>query len=161
MNDSQKHKLPAPNPELVEVWFKIEKDSDGYPETKSWEGMLAHPEGSHFQLISVPFYLKNVSRGDLIAASRGEFLEFNDVVSRGGHNTYRLLLKQLQPDDPFRTISELVKRGLTVEEEYGFFLAVDVPPTVDQKNIDSYFVEETQGKRWEMQDGFLSNIAIG
>ena len=160
MKDAQKHQHPTPNPELVEVWFKIEKDADGYPETKSWEGMLAHPEGSQFRLISVPFYLKNVSRGDLVAASNGEFLEFSEVVSRGGHNTYRLLIKKLQTGDPSSTISELVKRGLAVEEEHGLFLAVDVPPSVDQIAVDAYLVEETKAGRWEMQDGFLSNITI-
>lgn len=161
MKDVQKHQPPTPNPELVEVWFKIEKDADGYPETKTWEGLLARPEGTHFRLVSVPFYLKNVSRGDLVAALKREFLEFSEVISRGGHNTYRLLLKQLQPGEPSRIINELVERGLAIEEEHGFFLAVDVPPSVDQVAVDSYLVEATQAGRWEMQDGFLSNMLYG
>lgn len=120
MKDPQKHQPATPNLELVEVWFKIEKDADGFPEAKSWEGMLALPESGHFRLISFPFYLKNVSSGDLVAASSGEFLEFSEVLSRGGHNTHRLLIKQLRPDDPSSTIGELVKRGLAAEEEQLF-----------------------------------------
>jgi hypothetical protein len=85
-------------------------------------------------------------------------LEFSGVVARGGHNTYRLLLKERRSDDPSRTIDELTGRGLAVEEEHGFFLAVDVPPSVDQKEVDAYLVEQSESGRWEMQDGFLSSI---
>jgi hypothetical protein len=160
MEKPQQHKTEGNNSGLAEVWFKIEKDADGYPETKSWEGMLAQPEGIHFRLVSVPFYLKNVSKGDLVAATMDEFLTFRSVVSQGGHNTYRLLLKQPSSDDPSRTVNELISMGLAVEEEHGFFLAVDVPPTLDQLAVDAYLVEQSESGRWEMQDGFLSNIVI-
>jgi hypothetical protein len=157
MEEKQKH-ARFDDSELVEVWFKIEKDADGYPESKSWEGLLSRPEGEAFRLLSVPFYLKNVSRGDLVAATTGQFLEFNRVLERGGHNTYRLLLKQALPDDPGRTVDELVKMGLAVEEEKGILLAVDVPQSVNQTEIDSYLVAQAKSGRWEMQDGFLSTI---
>ena len=108
MEEKQKHTSRTDDSGLIEVWFKIEKDADGYPESKSWEGLLTRPEGEAFRVLSVPFYLKNVSRGDLIAATSGQFLEFRRVLGRGGHNTYRLLLKHVLPDDPTRTVDELV-----------------------------------------------------
>lgn len=49
----------------VEIWFRIAKDGDGYSESKNWE-QLARPvleRDDYFQLESIPFYLKNVSRG--------------------------------------------------------------------------------------------------
>jgi hypothetical protein len=145
--------------ELVEVWFKIEKDADGYPESKNWEGLLTRPEGDGFcRLLSVPFYLKNVSRGDLVAAASGRFLEFSRILERSGHNTYRLLLKEVPPSDLARTVDELLKMGLAVEEEKGILLAVDVPPSANQAEVDSYLVAEAKSGRWEMQDGFLSSI---
>jgi hypothetical protein len=33
--------------------------------------------------------MKNVSRGDKVTVREGDFVEFNEVVERGGHNTYR------------------------------------------------------------------------
>jgi hypothetical protein len=27
----------------VEIWFRIEKDKDGYPTSKNWEQLLARP----------------------------------------------------------------------------------------------------------------------
>jgi hypothetical protein len=73
MDEAQKHRPETDCAEMLEIWFRIEKDASGYPETKSWEGMLAHAEGSQFRLESLPFYLKNVSRGDLVSAPRGIF----------------------------------------------------------------------------------------
>jgi hypothetical protein len=158
MDDKQKHAAMSGDSGLVEIWFQIEKDADGYPESKSWEGLLSRPEGGAFRLVSVPFYLKKVSRGDLVAARNGEFLEFSRVLERGRHNTYRLLLKQKLPDDPVRTVRELVNMGLSVEEEVGILLAVDVPPSVNQAEIDSYLLTQAQSGRWEMQDSFLSTV---
>jgi len=55
----------------VEIWFHIEKDHVGYPRVKRWEQLLAQPvieRDDYFQLESIPFYLKNVSRGDIVKA---------------------------------------------------------------------------------------------
>lgn len=154
---------------FVEIWFRIEKDVHGYPESKNWEQLLARPvldRDDYFQIESIPFYLKNVSCGDIIKANtienieiqEGEIFEFDRIVDRGGHNTYRLLLKQKHPDDPEYTTDELLKKGLAVEEQYGDFFAVDVPSTVDQDAIDVYLLAECKRGRWEMQDGYLNKI---
>jgi hypothetical protein len=45
-----------------------------------------------------------------------------------------------------------------VEEEHGFFLAVDVPPEVDQTKIDQYLCSQCDSGRWGMQDGYLVNV---
>jgi len=154
---------------FVEIWFRIKKDRDGYPTSKSWEQLLARPlrEGEeYFRIGSIPFFLKNVSYGDIVKAKTvvnsdiqdGETFEFDSVLDRGGHNTYRLLLKRKHPNDPEFTENELVKKGLAVEQEYGDFFAVDVPPTVDQNTIDAYLVAESESGRWELQDGYLNSI---
>jgi hypothetical protein len=153
----------------VEIWFRIEKDRDGYPRSKEWEQLLAKPifeRDDYFQIESIPFYLKNVSWGDIVKArtvknpalAEAEVFEFESVVERGGHNTYRLLLRKKRPDDPEFTVNELIDKGLSVEEERGDFLAVDVPPSVDQQAVDRYLVSESQSGRWEMQDGCLQTI---
>lgn len=153
----------------VEVWFPIEKDQDGYPESKRWEQLLARPlleRDDYFQIESIPFFLKNVSCGDVVRAKtvtnteiqEGEVFEFDAVLDRGGHNTYRLLLKRKHPDDPQFTENELMNKGLAVEEQHGDFLAVDVPPSVDQQAIDAYLVAESESGRWELQDGYLHSI---
>src|SRR5436190_24182275 len=82
----------------VEIWFRIAKDEDGYPESKNWEQLLARPvleRDDYFQIESIPFYLKNVSRADIVRADivedkeiqEGEIFQFGEVIDRGGHNT--------------------------------------------------------------------------
>jgi hypothetical protein len=153
----------------VEIWFRIEKDKDGYPTSKSWEQLLARPlaeKDDYFQIKSIPFFLKNISYGDIVKAKtvknseiqEGEIFEFDAVLDRGGHNTYRLLLRKKHPDDPQFTENELLKKGLAIEEQDGGFFAVDVPPSVDQQAIDAYLVAESTSGRWELQDGYLHSI---
>jgi hypothetical protein len=155
----------------VEIWFSIEKDEDGYPETRNWEQLLARPVLEHddyFQIESIPFYLKNISRGDIVKANvvenkelqDGELFEFDSVVDRGGHNTYRLFLRKKRPDDPEFTTNELLKKQLAIEEQYGDFFAVDVPPTVNQQAIDDYLLSERESGRWHMQDGYLNIVRM-
>lgn len=153
----------------VEIWFPIAKDDSGYPKSKNWEQLLARPvleRDDYFQLESIPFYLKNVSRGDIVRADvtqnkeihDGEIFQFQDVIDRGGHSTYRLLLRKQHPNDPKVTTEELLKKGLAVEEQYGDFIAIDVPPTVDRPAIDDYLRGERRTGRWEMQDGYLDPV---
>jgi hypothetical protein len=150
----------------VEVWFRITKDSEGFPKSRNWEQLLALPllkREDYFQIESVPFFLKNVSRGDIIQARESKdvepdgrsVFEFEKVIDRQGHNTYCLFLKRKHSDDPDYTIDELISKGLAVEQEGMDLLAVDVPPTVDQSAIDKYLVAECEAGRWEMQDGCL------
>lgn len=155
---------------LVEIWFRVEKDHDGFPQSTDWEQLLGRPQperDDYFEIESVPFYLRIVSRGDIVQAnishnpaiSDEEIFEFSKVVKRGGHNTYRLLLKSKRPDDPESTQDELMEKGLTVEIKDDDFLAIDVPPSVDQKAIDEYLLREKEAGRWSMQDGYLHGVA--
>lgn len=150
---------------LVEIWFPIEKDKVGYPESKDWEQLLARPTDTvdQFEIESVPFYLRNVSRGDLVKAkvadaADGQIFHFDGVLEHRGHNTYRLLIRKKREDDPNFTIKELTSRGLAIEEQHGNFLAVDVPPSLDQSETDDYLVAESNSGRWEIQDGYLHSI---
>lgn len=159
MGQGQSHGFSVSEDELVEVWFPIEKDTDGYPESKSWEGMLSRVVTRGFLLESVPFYLKNVSKGDVVAAEEGDFLRFSHVVERGGHNTYRLLMDEACKSEVKRARSELESMGLTVEEnEAGILLAVDVPPSVGQQKVDAYLIGQRTAGRWQIQDGYLSGV---
>lgn len=157
MENSQTPAATLVSSSLVEIWFQIDKDKDGYPKSKSWEGMLAEPKEEGFELVSIPFYLKHVSRGDIVAADQAEFLKFRNVIAHSGHNTYRLLLTP--PIDPNGVLKELLGLGVGVESTNdGMLLAVDVPPTIDQSYIDSFLAAHANAGRWEMQDGFLSSI---
>jgi hypothetical protein len=44
------------------------------------------------------------------------------------------------------------------KNEAGILLAVDVPPTVAQQDIDAYLTLNETAGRWQVQDGYLSSI---
>jgi len=151
----------------VEIWFRIEKDEHGYPTTKNWEQLLAWPlrESERcFRLESIPFFVKGISRGDIVEAKvsensevqQGEFFEFERIVERGGHNTYRILLNE---KDAGLTRQELLAKGLALEIEDDDFFAIDVPPELDQKEIDKFLISEAESGRWGLQDGFVGVVA--
>jgi hypothetical protein len=155
----------------VEIWFPVEKDSHGYPQSVKWEQLLARPvldRDDYFRIDSIPFYLKSVSRGDIVRANarvnveidEKEVFIFEEIIDRGKHNTYRLLLRRRHPDDPAFTTKELTAKGLEIETQSDDFFAVDVPPSIDQKAIDDFLVVESDAGRWEMQDGYLHTIKI-
>jgi hypothetical protein len=123
----------------VEIWFRIEKDEDGYPVSKDWELLLAWPvleSDRCFCIESIPFFVKGISRGDIVKAKgsensdvqEGEFFEFESIIERRGHNTYRLLIREKRTNDPELTKKELLAKGLALEIEDDDFFAVDVPP---------------------------------
>jgi hypothetical protein len=153
----------------VEIWFRLTKDADRYPKSKNWEQLLAEPLAEAedcFRITSIPFFVRDVCRGDVVRArtvtnpeiSEKPIFEFDRIVEKGGHNTYRLLLKRKNPKDPEFTETELISKGLAIEREHNDFFAVDVPPTVDQQVIDQYLLTESESGRWEMQDGCLQTI---
>jgi hypothetical protein len=43
MQEKQEHIQTTTDDDLQEVWFVIEKDEDGYPESRSWEGLWGRP----------------------------------------------------------------------------------------------------------------------
>jgi hypothetical protein len=145
-------------PILDEVWFHIEKDADGYHEDRTSEAVLAERIDGGYMIASVPFYLNNVSVGDTVEVSEGKTLAFERVVARGGHNTYRLLIHADSGQKIDETVVELLDLGLTVEPVTGKLVAVDVPPSVDQKKIGSYLVKESEDGRWKMQEGCLNGF---
>ena len=59
--------------EAVEIWFKIEKDAEGYPESQDWEELWGTPvEGGSFRLNSTPFFVKDIAAGDVVSAVKTE-----------------------------------------------------------------------------------------
>jgi hypothetical protein len=141
----------------VKVLFRLEKDEDGYPpvEVESLWGIRRY---DGIELDNIPFFAKDVALGDIVTTTTAGdgALEFESVIRRGGHSTFRILLLQEQGDDPRRTMDELIARGLSVEEDAGL-LAVDVPPGVALGPVRDYLFEGIDSGRWEVEEGYRAN----
>jgi Domain of unknown function (DUF4265) len=147
--------MPA---DRVKVLFRLEKDEDGYPPVEV-ESLWGLRRGEGIELDNIPFFAKGVAVGDIVKTTRGSdgALEFESVVRRGGHSTYRILLIEKQPDDPRRTMEELITKGLSVEEDAGL-LAVDVPPEIALGPVRDYLFEGIDSGRWEVEEGYRAGM---
>lgn len=141
--------------EPVEVWFRLVKSADGYPKSQDWEELWSRPYGDVFVLESIPFFENRVSRGDVIKVSRHEegFLQFDSVVSRSGHSTFRVLINPEQTKAA-QVMAELKELGADSELTLEDLIAVDVPDPVFQI-VEDFLVRGKQAGRWGLQDGFI------
>jgi hypothetical protein len=138
----------------VKVLFRLEKDEDGYPPVEV-ESLWGIRRSDGIELDNIPFFAKGVALGDIVeSTTAGDgALEFESVVRRGGHSTFRILLLKKHPADPRRTMDELIAKGLSVEEDAGL-LAVDVPPDVPLGPIRDYLFDGIDSGRWEVEEGY-------
>ncbi|HKS96898.1 MAG TPA: DUF4265 domain-containing protein [Terriglobia bacterium] len=141
---------------LIEVWFRVHKDADRFPEHRDWEGLKCSPQGGNvYEVRSVPFYLKEVAYGDRIVADKNEkgWLEFKSIASRGGYSVFRLWLRR-EDESPLVVVKELVDLGFLVEFERRL-IAFAVPPEKNLDEVDSYICGGVECDRWGEQDGFV------
>jgi hypothetical protein len=138
----------------VEVWFHIEKDEDGYPESKEWEALrcacLDSPE--LFRVESVPFFVKGVAVNDIVFATETaeHYYRYGRTVSKGGHSTYRLYVPDKAAGQFIQ--HELEEMGCTVEATAGgSLIAVDAPPETNAQ-IRTYLFNGVRDQRWELQE---------
>lgn len=140
-----------------EVWFAIEKDANGFPKTRDWEGLhceVVSKKENFFKVKNVPFYLKDISYEDVIKAklSPAGYLEFDCVIKRSGWSVYRLLLKN---PSVLKTIVELSKAmGLQVEQDESL-MALAVPPSADSDAVIDFILSGKKRGDWGAQDGFI------
>jgi len=97
-----------------------------------------------------------VSVEDIVFADQSDgFLDFREVLHKGGHSTYRLFLqggRTIQGEDfasLWKPISEL---GATYENANSRFVAVDIPPGKDIRTIYNHFEEGEKLGVWAFEE---------
>jgi hypothetical protein len=143
----------------VEVWFQIEKDADGYPASRDSEGLLCLPldaECTQCRIRSVPFYLKNVAYGDVVKTRENPsgYLEFAEVVKRGGSSVYRLLLHESAKARKDEYIKALLDFDVLLEHD-GDLIAIAAPPDADSDALVEYILQGKATDAWGAQDGYI------
>lgn len=141
--------------EPVEVWFKLVKSVDGYPESQDWEELWARPVGESYRLESTPFFENRVSKGDLVVATlQGDgFLQFERVVERGRHSTFRALI-DVERVSVESVTKELKNLGAECEVTLDNLVAIDVSEEA-MKVVEDFLVRGKDDGRWGLQDGFI------
>jgi len=114
-------------------------------------------DGKRFVVLNTPFFIKGVSFEDQISAVLGEDgYTFREVVGRGGHSTYRIVVKGgfAEASDE---LARLEAMGCTWEDGPGDLLALDVPPGADIEEVYASLEAGVDAGVWDFEEGHLGH----
>ena len=144
---------------LVKVTFILEPGA--------WHGSVtetlwAEPVGpGQYRLENSPFFVFGVSYKDVvIARPEGAQVVFVETFTRGGHSTYRIILKPDRSAEFAAMWTLLQKHGCSYEEGVTGLLTIDVPPEANVFDV-YHTLEEGEGKGiWTFEEGHCGH-AVG
>lgn len=141
---------------LQKVIFRLERDEDGFPPVEMetlW--VRACAEKSQGILDSIPFFADDVALNDVVELDRhGDEIWYRNVVTEGGHTTTRVYSSD--PDVLARLREDLLQLGCRSERSQKFgLLAVDVPPSVDYREVVSFLKGGEDRGQWEYFEGVV------
>jgi Domain of unknown function (DUF4265) len=148
--------------QLVKIRFEVDpKDWHGHGGEFLWASPADSARGE-FEVLNSPFYARGVSFKDVVKASPsgdGRTFEFERVIRRSGHSTYRLLVEPGAPN--FQTYwAMLEQRGCSYEsgpidmnigrrDHY----SIDVPPSADIHEIYRLLEKGERDGVWDFEEG--------
>jgi hypothetical protein len=149
---------------LVKIRFELDpSDWHGCGVETLWAEPIAEGECRIFDLRNSPFYAMGVNNLDRVRGKATEgylVYDFVEVIERGGHSTYMLLM---QPGDARINAfwNRLEGMGCTYESttrDFGsgrqLLYSVDVPPTSDVDEVYEVFEEGLKEGVWDFQEGY-------
>lgn len=145
-------------------------DWHGHPIERVWiEPVSDEGKTPIFRVQSSPFFAKGLSYGDLVQArqsSERSDLEFERVISSGGHSTYMLLVN---PDEsrfeqywaPLNRLGASYEQGAHLQTSMGMriFYSVDVPTTSDLPTVYKLLEAGENDGVWLFQEGNVGKIS--
>lgn len=142
----------APPGQLVKLTLALEPDA--------WHGsttetLWVEPVGSgQYRLANVPFFAFGLSLRDVVLAhEEGGRLVFSSALRRGGHSTYRLLVKPARQQDFPEFWDPLQASGCTFEQGKGNLFAVDVPESANIFDVYKLFEAGEKAGVWSFEEG--------
>ncbi|MBB5317299.1 DUF4265 domain-containing protein [Tunturibacter empetritectus] len=149
------------DPNHVKIGFYLEQDEDGWPPV-TLENLWAIDLGEgRYRIDNIPFYVRGVSDGDLIAAKPEEDgrLVFSELVEASPNSTFRLVVFDKEEAPAVRKMfrdlgcpSELVSEG---------FISLHIPGTVEIKPISTLIEQGEENGQWDFEEGVLRHPNSG
>jgi hypothetical protein len=137
------------------ILFRLQRDADGYP-PNDWETLWGKElKSGFFQIDNIPFYVRGISDGDIVAATnqQGEYL-FQRVVQPSSNSVMRVIVYE---DDAVQPLRDRLKEfGCSTElSNIQRFFAVDIPATVSISKIRTLLDEGEQADRWSYEEASI------
>lgn len=146
------------NPALVKVIFELEPGAwHGSATETLWAERV---DERRFRIRNVPFFVFGIAFEDVIFANAVEgIFKFEAVSIRGGHSTYRIIVK---PDTSTESIQDKWKQleqlGCTYEQGSGYLRAIDVPPASDIHEVYKVLDEGEREGIWGFEEGCCGHL---
>ena len=154
------HSSGADSGELVKITFHLPEE-DQTDSVKS-EGMWAFDLGDgRYRLDNVPFFLYGVSIEDIVSAELVDgILVFREIVSRGGHSTYRIYMKgpdRARAAGLEERLAEIKALGASLERANRVLIAIDIPPEADIFAIYKLLEAGEDATLWTFDEGHVGH----
>jgi hypothetical protein len=155
---SEEHGNPqsAEKSELTKIRFALsaEDQAAGVDAENLWAAALGN---RRYRIDNIPFYVYGLSLDDVVhAEEEGGILVFCEVVSRGGHSTYRVLVNDnagvngTNLKDLWLKLEEL---GCTRETAKRQWIAIDVPPVTNILSVYKILESGEEQGVWSFEEG--------
>jgi hypothetical protein len=149
---------------LARIRFELDaSDWHGHGSETLWAEQIAENEQRIFQMRNSPFFARGINHLDVVRAkfaeneSVGDFVE---VIDRGGHSTYMLLIQPAETRVPsyWNILKELgcSYESMRINLSTGMRLlySVDVPPTTDIHEVNEMLERGEDQGVWLFQEGY-------
>jgi uncharacterized protein DUF4265 len=148
-----------------EILVRIQLEPDAWHGTTS-EGIwatLVQPVGDKaiVEVDNIPFYSENLSLGDKICIFRRDdgMILLDSIVERGGHSTYRILVKNKNIEAAH--LLDLLKAMRCDWEKTKFnegdLYALDIPPEVDIDEVYEILEKGLKNGSWLFEEGYVGH----
>jgi hypothetical protein len=150
---------------MVKILFELDAaDWHGGGAETLWAELVVSHGRPVFKICNSPFCAKGISFEDIVRASPTKYegvYEFGEVLERGGHSTFMLLMK---PDDARVTSYWMLLERAGCSYESGTehlsvgvrtLYSVDVPPSSNLSEVCEILQEGLDHDVWLVQEGYV------
>jgi hypothetical protein len=136
----------------VKVFFRVEQQEDGYPPVAE-ESLWSVPKAAGvFQVDNVPFYARDISMGDEIAAElKDGVLRFSNMLRPSKNTTVRIFARE-KSSEPMIVPRMRSFGGVTEKMEGSNLVAVSFPPSADLAGALAFLDSESDAGRLAFEE---------
>lgn len=138
------------------------KPVDGYPPFEEEELDAALVQGDDYSIDSVPFWARDLSRGDRVRTRLNLDRRYVErVLSDGGHSTIRVVMFSKHPLAVSERIGHLSRAVAEVgaevaESQVSGLFAIDLPPAASLIDLDRTLNRGLRAGWWDVEEATLS-----
>jgi hypothetical protein len=138
----------------VKIVFELTQDAHGWPPVSAETMWALKVNDDRYKIDNIPFYVRGVSCNDIVSAQdRDGRLFFIKVEKDSGHRTVRVIITNNDKVVEKDVREHLKVIGAEIEGVQKGFFALDIPPSADFKEIQTYLSEKHDGQELDYDEG--------